>query len=420
MAEVLVRFTAGHPYDFNARSSIFVPVEKWSGSVGALSLSFKRFVAPETIALLSLQEKLDDLRSFILRRYMDDPSLAVTRGWLVSTIEAFHHPTQAPARILFEELVLLYADSSDLAESTKRQYKVIQQMFHRFGVKRHVIYADSITADDLDEFVAFISKEQRIRRGKGATTIKRGRNTIASKLKKIRAVCRFGVRRGLITKNPFDDFSVPSEVYGTPTYISIQERDLLAATDMPTTGLTIQRDVFVFQCHVGCRVSDLISLKKSSVIEVDGVRQIQYVQQKQKRSRPITISVPLDDTAASIVDKYAEWPGDALLPFISDDKYNDAIKSIFRVAGITRLVIVLDPRTLEPKSVPICDIASSHMARRTFAGNMFKSTKSERIVSSMTGWAPGSKSLARYTSVDDEMKVSVLSELDQSHKNPSE
>lgn len=37
--------------------------------------------------------------------------------------------------------------------------------------------------------------------------------------------------------------------------------------------------------------------------------------------------------------------GDSLLPFISEQNYNDNIKAAFTVAGITRLVTELDPVT---------------------------------------------------------------------------
>ena len=36
-----------------------------------------------------------------------------------------------------------------------------------------------------------------------------------------------------------------------------------------------------------------------------------------------------------------------IFPFISDQKYNDAIKEIFRICGVTRIVTVLNPVTSE-------------------------------------------------------------------------
>ena len=55
-----------------------------------------------------------------------------------------------------------------------------------------------------------------------------------------------------------------------------------------------------------------------------------------------------------------------MLPFISEQNYNDNIKAAFKVAGITRLVAELDPVTRKEVKHPLNEIASSHLARRTF------------------------------------------------------
>ena len=47
--------------------------------------------------------------------------------------------------------------------------------------------------------------------------------------------------------------------------------------------------------------------------------------------------------AQEIVDRYADTDDDRLLPFISAQKYNDAIKRVFLAARLTRLVTVLEP-----------------------------------------------------------------------------
>ena len=51
--------------------------------------------------------------------------------------------------------------------------------------------------------------------------------------------------------------------------------------------------------------------------------------------------------------------GPTLLPFITQPKYNDAIKIIFKEAGITRNVTYLNPLTEKEEKVPINTIASS-------------------------------------------------------------
>ena len=70
--------------------------------------------------------------------------------------------------------------------------------------------------------------------------------------------------------------------------------------------------------------------------------------------------------------------------------------------------MVQDSKTLQTVPKKLWEIASSHMARRTFMANVFKQTKSERITSAFTGHVDGSRAFSRYTQVDDDMKLDVL------------
>lgn len=97
-----------------------------------------------------------------------------------------------------------------------------------------------------------------------------------------------------------------------------------------------------------------------------------------------------------------------LFPFISDQRYNDAIKEIFEAAGITRLVTRLNPTTGEEEKVPINTIASSHMARRTFIGNLYNKVQDPNLIGSMSGHAEGSRAFARYRKIDDIRKQQVI------------
>lgn len=65
-------------------------------------------------------------------------------------------------------------------------------------------------------------------------------------------------------------------------------------------------------------------MTKSNLI--DGA--IEYIPRKTKEGRPLTVRVPLNQTAKEIAARYKGLDGDKLLPFISEQKYNLAIKRI--------------------------------------------------------------------------------------------
>ena len=58
--------------------------------------------------------------------------------------------------------------------------------------------------------------------------------------------------------------------------------------------------------------------------------------------------------------------------------------------------------------MPISECASSHMARRTFCGNLYKRVKDPNIVASMSGHKEGSKAFARYREIDKDIKRDAL------------
>ena len=208
--------------------------------------------------------------------------------------------------------------------------------------------------------------------------------------------------------NPFIGYEgVVSEKYGTPYYISLEERNQIADFDLSMhPQLAIQRDIFIFQCCIGCRVSDLFKLTVNNVI--NGA--VEYIPHKTKGEKQNVVRVLLNNRAISLMNKYKGVDGKGrLFPFISRQKYNDDIKDIFRLCGVTRLVTVIDSVTGDEIQRPINEVASSHMARRTFVGNLYKQVKDPNLIASMSGHTEGSKAFNRYREIDDDLKKEVVS-----------
>lgn len=236
----------------------------------------------------------------------------------------------------------------------------------------------------------------------------KGNNTIIEMMSMLRSFFRWCVNQEILENDPFRQYTGKTTVcYGTPYYITIEERNIIADFNLEAyPALAMQRDIFVFQCLIGCRVSDLVLLKPTNIIN-DAV---EYMPHKTKKARPEIVRVPLNNRARAIVERYRDNSGNKgrLMPFISAQKYNDAIKRIFTICGITRLVTVLNPVTGEEEKRPINEIASSHLARRTFIGNLYKKIKDPNLVGSMSGHKEGSKAFARYRVIDDDMKRELV------------
>ncbi len=245
------------------------------------------------------------------------------------------------------------------------------------------------------------------------TLTDRGTNYMAKLMKNLKCLFAWMLENGITTNEPFKKFDTGEQVYGRPIYISIEERNRIADADLSAQSTTLQeqRDIFVFQCQTGCRVSDLLRLTPGNV--QNGI--LEYVPSKTSHgsgsARP---RVPLTPRALAIVEKYRdhEYCRGRLLPFISAQKYNEMIKEIFRIAGITREVNWRNPRTGQYELRPISEIASSHMARRTFVGNTYKVTKDPSLIGYMSGHAPNSRSFQRYRDIDDDDLKEVIGRIE--------
>jgi integrase len=143
----------------------------------------------------------------------------------------------------------------------------------------------------------------------------------------------------------------------------------------------------------------------------DGI--LTYTPHKTKdEDNSLQARVPLHPKALSLIKKYegADTQG-RLFPYISPQKYNEAIKEIFTKVGITRNVEIRNAVTGESETRPINEIASSHLARRTFVGNAYFKVSDPNIIGKMSGHVEGSKAFARYRNIEDSTLIDVINKL---------
>lgn len=99
--------------------------------------------------------------------------------------------------------------------------------------------------------------------------------------------------------------------------------------------------MFVFQCMVGCRHSDLVTFTPENII--DGV--LEYIPIKTINKVARTVRVPLVKKAMIIYQKHNHGAGLPLFPMHFNFQFNDAIREIFKRANVKRIVTVLNPVT---------------------------------------------------------------------------
>ena len=333
-------------------------------------------------------------------------------------IEKFYSSPKVQFDVLYDRFLA----ERKFGEGRRRHYEVLRRMIHRYesyvrcsqGLLRYAFDVSKVDKAVLcslydylvNEYAYVCSYPEILEENPELREIKpRGENYLCGVFKEIRAFFNWAYRTKVISSFPFEGFEMPSERYGSPIYLTLNDVQRIYMTDLSSyPHLETQRDVFVFQCNIGCRVGDLMRLQKSDVI--NGA--LEYIPTKTIRENARTVIVPLNNVAREIVDRYSGMPGNRLLPFENPKRYNDDIKLILEKAGITYLVTALDTLTRREVKVPINRIASSHMARRTFIGNIYKVVKDPNLVSSLSGHVEGSSALTRYRTIDIDMKKDLV------------
>ena len=246
----------------------------------------------------------------------------------------------------------------------------------------------------------------------GRAPLGRSENSIVYYMKAIRAYWHWLLDMGYTTNNPFKQYSTGSQNYGTPYYLTTEERDIYYKAKLDDEELALARDIFVFQCYVGCRISDLFNLTPENIVKSPNGLSVQYIPEKTKKDRQRTVKVYLAPTAIEIMKRHKGEDPEHLFPRMRNWKLNTSIREGLHEAGIDRVVTTINPKTGASEQHPICDVASSHMARRTFIGNLYKKVKDPNLVGKLSGHCEGSRAFARYRDIDDDMIKEMTDLLD--------
>ncbi|MFR9533669.1 MAG: phage integrase SAM-like domain-containing protein [Rikenellaceae bacterium] len=412
--EILFRFVGSSSIILRAKSGIFIDPKSWNAKKSELKSAFGNEQAQTKL-------KLDALCNTIITSFTDTDREQITKEWLNTTIDKFHYPekynvVEVEQKPTFFDVFEEFLQVRKFSEARRNSFKVVLRSLKRFELYKGItLDLETTTNDTIREFETFLRDEHTLcktkRYGKileqvpeSRTPQPRGQNAINNILVRLRTFWIWCAGDGQKCKN-LPKIKINECVYGTPFYISVEERKQIESADLSAhPSLEIQRDIFVFQCCIGCRVGDLYKFTPQNV--VDGA--IQYVPRKTKEGRPVTVTVPLNSVALEIIKRYAYSDPKRLLPYISEQRYNDAIKRIFELSGIDRIVQVRNPLTGESDPRPIYEVASSHLARRTFVGNLYKRVKDPNLVGALSGHKEGSKAFARYRDIDNEMKVELV------------
>ena len=422
----------------------------------------QRVETPEVKFHKEQKKRLDSLKDSIVSQFETADKAKMSKDWLKDVVDRFNHPEKYQDVVddkkkTIYEIIQEYTLTPDrktnqpLVESHARVFHVLSRAIARYSGyiratdknrKDFDFDIDKITRDDIEDFTDYLRHESELAEDKprlfekllseypqsvkkGRNMIEgRGENTIIKMRTRLKSVFLFCNMKGYTSNRPFEGITIGTAKVGTPIYITIDERNKIAEADlasiwetmpkserqlarMPIKTLIEQRDIFVFHCLIGCRVGDLLKMTEKYIH--NDILVYTPHKTKDEGDEQVQARVPLHEKAISLINKYkGADPKGRLFPFITAQRYNDAIKTIFKMAGVTRNVEIRNPRTGENEIVPINQVASSHLARRTFVGNAYFRVRDPNLIGKMSGHVEGSKAFARYRKIEDETLKEVI------------
>lgn len=269
-----------------------------------------------------------------------------------------------------------------VTKGTVAKYHALYNTLHNFQQsKKFKLSFDNMNLAFYDKFELYLNSDLGLLN-----------NTKAKYFKTLKAFLNWATEREYNTKIIYKKFRSSEQ---DADIISLTDDELMSlySFDLSTNErLSNVRDVFCFACFTGLRYSDIARLRKVNVTKDE----IQITMQKTKER----ISIPLNDFSKEILERH-----DYRLTIISNQKMNDYLKELGKLAGINDEIVVTKFRGIERIQFkePKYNFLSTHTGRRTFVTLSLEKGMRAEMVMSITGHKTYS-SFKRYIEITNSVK----------------
>jgi len=175
--------------------------------------------------------------------------------------------------------------------------------------------------------------------------------SINKTIQRVKKVTKYAIGHEWLDKDPFILYKAKA-VHLDVIFLSPEELEMIENYEFEQERLVKVKDCFVFCCYTGLGYREMANLRANHIIkeyeEKDWIKM-----QRKKTGR--TLMIPILPKAQSVLEKYNNknyYSKDgALLPIISNQRFNTNLKEIAKIIGINKKL-------------------SHHVARKTFASTV--------------------------------------------------
>ena len=370
---------------------------------------------------------VNERKDLIIEIYNNQSDKSIlTSEWLNKEVDKVLNPEkygiiEKPESMceVFQQYVDRWLNTGVIGEGRKKHYDVVIRELQRFFIINGIdgCSIEKFTKDEILNFREFLRIEytlvdkypglyiQMNKRNKPSK--ERGQNTIAEKLLLLQAFMTDLESSDVITVSPFrkigkEKEAIMKQQYDEPICLTKKEFTKILNKDCSDT-LKRVRDIFIVQCCFGCRIGDFRCLSFDNISVESNIPYIHYLPQKTIKKGDVRkeIKTPIIRIAYDIITKYQdEMKRTLLLPYYPEGNgetgYNQQIKELLKFCEINRKVAVFNTETGKNEYMPIYDVGSSKLARKTFVDIMNK-VQIDKYAAGLH--SHNSSSVERYTNI---------------------
>jgi len=208
------------------------------------------------------------------------------------------------------------------------------------------------------------------------TQKKHSANTLRRNMGMFKTFLYWAIESGHTYKTDFQKFKMPKAQITDEVALSMEQVQEVFRFDFSNNKrLERVRDLFVFGCATGMRISNYSKVQKKDIR--DG-----FIKVRDYKNPNKALEIPLNDLSTYILEKY-----DYDLPKITTQKFNVYIKEVFKVMGYVDEVkkTMMLGREIIEKMNPFYERISSHTARRSLITIMKNEKIPHKVIMGYTG-----------------------------------
>lgn len=360
-SNIYIRFSIDRKTLLKRKTGFVVNAKNWNASKEQINLK------DEDTKILNI--KLRDLKIFIENSYNKgiNSGISFDGDWLKLQIDLFNNKIPVIELDLLINYTQKYIDDAPLKQNAKKELglskgrvqniKLFKNIVKRFEDEE--LNGKNIVIRDVNLLLVEKLKNWLFEK-------KYSINYVGKIISNLKMICVEASKNNIEISNQIKNIKKISESKQPDEIIILnnEEQEIIKKAKLINSSLVNARKWLLLGCLIGQRGGDLLNIKESDIISVNGMKIIELKQQKTGK----LVAIPLLPEALKIIES-------GMPHKISLTKFNEYIKKICEIAELTsptkgRKKLTSNSAT-EKGIYPKHEVVCSHICRRSFATNFY-------------------------------------------------